>query len=230
MARIKYPIFFSDPEPKEKNRQQILEAFNAFKEKHNRYPACKEIDLLSKENPNVPTVRNIQCYMRMRRFYEDLLGIPYVDARTGDTRAATARMANLIAMGDESTMYKKLEALFGESNVHHGALYPGQTNTKITADFKVYYEPKKFFLVDTFSANGIFNLNGCINIKLKKLQRCGVTNVAPIYFVSCHDAVNQFQIDTLMKAKKIPFPRTIKVLDIDTALVEFERLAKTKMV
>lgn len=224
--KTRYPIFTAP----ELHRAPVLKIFEDFKNEHGEYPTAHQIDRLSKQHPEIPTARTIQNRGGARYFYEMILGIPFSDARTGDRRGLVAQAANLRALADENNLSAVLVKIFGESNVHHRSPYPNQNGTWISSDFKVFTSPTDFFFIDTFSAHGIMNLAGCVNIKVAKLERAKISNKIKIFFISCNDFTSQYQIDQYVKAKKKPLPKNITLLDINTAIPLFKKLASGSVV
>lgn len=218
--RKKYPIFTDTPTDKE----SIIQIFENHRNENGYYPSSHEINTLAKKYPVIPTSRTIQSNGGLRRFYESLLNVPYIDARTGNRRAGVARTANQQALTDEDNLSKILVDLFGENNVHHRSPFPNQSSTWFSSDFKVFISPNKFFFIDVFSATGIFNLTGCVNLKASKLEKIGCVSTL-VFFVSCSDTVSQHQIEQYVKAKKKPFPPNVTLSDINTAIKIFKKLA-----
>lgn len=216
---ITYPIYSTQENVKAESKKNILEIFEAFKSDTGRYPHTKDLISLSQKHKDIiPNPRSIQRRGGLRMFYEQLLGLPYVDSRTNDIRGAVAALANVRANDTEATMHSLLSSIFGPDAVEDQVTYPDQSETRYKADFRLRRENGTTVYIDIFYASDLHSLTGCVNRKVKKLSLLSLPKNATVLLVSVADGINQTQIDQYVRNRKSPLPSRVSVMHIKNAI------------
>lgn len=219
-----YPIFKTDHSQHQEHKQKILAVLEDFKKENGDYPTTLEITTLKRDHLGlIPDARTIQAYGGIRKFYEDL-GLAYVDARTGNRRGDTAYLANLRSQKDEKSLYNILVKKFGEVSVHRNPPYKAGIESLHKADFKIYHKDS-FFFVDIFNASHTNSFSGCVNAKIKKIEKIYVSTKYPIYFVSASENISQFDVDNLVNNRKTFLPTNLTICTLPKFLSLLDQMA-----
>ena len=183
--------------------ENLHDGLQYFFELHGRYPKSDEVD----EFEYLPSARAIQRSYGGLVALRTKLGLSGpVDFTRGDTRSTVAGIAIRRSQDYEEEFYHYLISNIPEVRVHeHKVLRPGNIST----DFFIYLDGKEGIVIDLFYAENISNLGKIINIKLKQYIKTDY----PVYLVLVRNAViQQLEIDTLMKNRRISLPKNIYVL------------------
>lgn len=199
------------------DKEKVKKVFEAYKRKVGEYPTTNDIGRLKVNHPAVPTAKWIQRHGGLIRFYNSL-GLYYVDARTGLRRAGVAISSIKKSQSKDLLFSKALVEKFGESNVHWQSPY-NKGLTLHRSDFRVYKPDGSFFFIDLFFPKDMDSFQGCVGIKVRKLEKISVDQNAPIFFVSCNDdgATPQHEIDRYISSRKTPLLPNLKLMHIDKA-------------
>lgn len=206
--------YFSHLDP-----QRIIPILEAYKAEHGEYPTTPAIGKLKRKHPTIlPSPRWIQTHGGIIPFYHSL-GLHYTDARTGARRANVANNANRKSQSNDVMFAQRLVETYGEPNVHWQAPYNKGVSLH-RSDFKVFTPSGRFFFIDLFFPQDIESLQGCVNLKLKKLSKIPIEKNAEIFFICCNeDEVSDFQVERYVKSRKTPLPRNVTLMHIIDAPV-----------
>src|ERR1019366_6061061 len=210
-----YHIFNTNSPLFLESKNQILGAITSYQSVNTGLlPTCKKLNDVVNSLPNIfPPIKTIQRHGGLRNFYENILGLIYVDGRSGDVRSDMARSLHNRSVDTSIPFTRRLIELFGEVNVHIEEPYP---NSNIRTDYTIYLKSGRKLYIDVFFAMDMHSLGGCIRLKANKLPKRfnGET-----YFVSMNEVgISTDSIDYFMYMKKSKFPDNIKVLTVSDML------------
>lgn len=194
------------------NENKIIDGFKRFEKENGRFPTAVEVD----ECNYLPAARSIQRRFDGLMSLRKKFNLGQENYTTGEYRSKVAVEFNDLSRKLENQFGEILISKFGEEFVHREK--PVGKSSKIRYDFYVYTRNGKF-AVDVFMANGIRNLVGCLNVKLRKYNNAEQVERDNIYLVSLNSDISQQKIDALMENKKNKFPKNIKVLN-EKAFIE----------
>lgn len=183
-----------------------------FKKINGSYPTAQEID---SSNSMVPC-RTIQRKLGSLKSVREKLGYPVTNFSTGTQRSDTIKESLARSMYAEAEVFNYVYNYFGKRpKVYKNEYYSDEL--LIQSDIGVYHKHGHFY-VDTFYANDLYSLRGCINNKQAKLKDLNIKDI--IYFVSTNPDISQHAIDLLVLSKNNKLPNTIIVLTTENFKME----------
>ena len=218
---ITYHIFNPNNISYDEHKLAILARLNSYQSVNgNLLPTAKKINEVAKSLPGIfPPIKTIQRHGGLRNFYENILGLVYIDGRSGEYRSDVARSINDRSIKISEPFTRKLIGLFGEVNVHIEEPYP---NSVARTDYTIYLKSGRKLYIDVFYPMDMHSLGGCIRLKANKLAKSFKEET---YFVSMNEiGISTDSIEQFMYAKKSAFPDNIKVLTVSAMLAKLSTI------
>jgi len=183
----------------------LRSGFEEFFKEKGRYPSSDEIN----KYKYLPSVRLLE-----RRFggtvkVRKLIGLEDVDFRKGKIASEKCIRVNRRGRDAENEIHRYLSEKFGEVNIHRERMV--SDNLRQRMDFYVFN--KKFF-VEVFYPSDLRNFTGCLNAKLKKLEKVPNEITVPIYFVQLNQSIPEEEIEKTVRNKKNKLGKNIKVIGV----------------
>lgn len=174
---------------------EIRDGLMQFYEEHQRFPTATEVNVY----PYLPSARSIERSFGGLVALRKQLGLDtQPDFRSGKHSSERAHKIGQRAHKVEQMVYEHLVLTFGVEFVHREYLFSYDRRTR--ADFFIY-DQNKGFCVDVFYPSDKHNLVGCLNSKERKYQT-RIMRQYPIIFLQMNEAIEQEELDRIIKNKK----------------------------
>lgn len=196
---------------------KIHKEWVAFHEIHQRYPTTREMDNSEEMKGSKYIQRNFGGVSKLREY----LGLSETDFTRGEIRKKKIAEAIKMATNKRNEATGYLYSYFGtKPNVAAFEPYTDEVES-VCSDFGIYHS-KGHFYVNVICPSNLYNFNGCINLKLKKIRGMGIKD--NVYYVCTNTDISNDDIQRMMKTKRNDVPDNVYAMGWDAFREMCEKL------